>query len=306
MTVALDEILNNLDTRVSTELAKKPDVVDCGHDLDVDNLPIVARKWHKATDVVAVFADLKNSSQLGTGIHAASTASVYEAAVGGLVDVFNTFDADYLDIQGDAAFGVFWGDKRIERAMCAGITIKTFSTNMTEQFEAKWPDQPETGFRVGVASSSVLVKKIGIPRNPAKQKPVWAGRAVNYASKAGSAGDRHGLVVTGTIWDRIEHNDYLTLSCNCGTGPSDSIWKDITIDRLRDGDDAEAAGRLLTTQWCQTHGDEFCQAILDGKRIRPVVSAELRAAVVSSQTQDAFRAQARRQRIWRRREASIR
>lgn len=297
MSVELDTLLGTLDQHVQTELSCKPEVVDCGHELDVDSLPIQAREWHKATEVVAVFADLKNSSQLGVGMHAASTASVYEAAVGGAVRILDEFDADYLDIQGDAAFGVFWGDRRVERALCAGITIKTFSVAMATRFENKWPDQPDTGFRVGVASSAVLVKRIGIPRSLNRQKPVWAGRAVNYASKAGTACDRHDLVVTGTIWDRIEKNDYLTASCDCGE-PSDAIWQDVTIERLREGDTGDAAGRLLTSKWCAVHGEEFCEAILDGKKTRAAVSASLRASILASQTHDVFRRRerARRQR----------
>lgn len=291
----MNTLLDTLDQHVRTELSCKPEVEDCGHELDADALPIQARKWHKATEVVAVFADLKNSSQLGVGMHAASTASVYEAAVGGVVQILDEFDANYLDIQGDAAFGVFWGDKRIERALCAGITIKTFSVAMAERFEKKWPDQPDTGFRVGIASSAILVKRIGIPRSLNKQKPVWAGRAVNYASKAGTAGDCHELVVTGTIWDRIESNDYLTASCDCGE-PSDVIWEDVTIERLREGDVGDSAGRKLKSQWCEVHGEEFCRAVLEGKKTRATVSSSLRAAILTSQTRDAFRRSSREKR----------
>lgn len=292
----LQTLLTSLDERVANELAAAPEVVDCGQEIDVEQIPIVARKWHRGTDVVAVFADLKNSSQLGKNMYPQSTASLYEAAVGGVVQILDNFDANYLDIQGDAAFGVFWGKKRTERALCAGITIKTFSRGMVDRFEKKWTSQPETGFRVGIGASPILVKKIGIPRHPDKQRPVWAGRAVNYASKAGSAADRHELVVTGTIWDRIENNDYLTLTCDCGTGPSDALWENVTIERLRKGDEADAAGRLLTSDWCAVHGEEFCEAILSGAKTRPAVDQELRNAVLESQTMDAFRARARR---WR-------
>jgi hypothetical protein len=140
-----------------------------------------------------------------------------------------------------------------------------------------------------------------------RREPVWAGRAVNYASKAGTAGDRHDLVVTGTIWDRIENNDYLTLTCDCNTGPSDTLWKDVTIERLREGDSADAAGRLLTSAWCVVHGEEFCQAILRGEKYRSTVSASLRGAILASQTKDAPRANARlaRQR-WRQGGARVR
>ncbi|MHB1518924.1 MAG: hypothetical protein ACYCVN_07180 [Acidimicrobiales bacterium] len=91
-------------------------------------LPISARKWHKLDEAVAVVADLKGSTNLGVGKHAASTASIYEAATGGLCRIFDKFDADVVAIQGDGAFGLFWGDQRMERAICAGITVKTFSS----------------------------------------------------------------------------------------------------------------------------------------------------------------------------------
>ncbi|MDF2899815.1 MAG: hypothetical protein K0Q46_6601, partial [Rhodococcus erythropolis] len=169
-----------------------------------------------------------------------------------------------------------------------------------ERLEKKWPDQPETGFRVGVAASTILVKRIGTPRNLAQQKPVWAGRAVNYASKAASAGDRHQLVVTGTVWDQIEGNDYLTVTCDCGDGPTDSLWEDITIGRLREGDEAEAAGRLLNSAWCATHGEEFCQSILKGETSRSEVDAMLRKAVRASQFDQAYRQRAHQTRMQRR------
>ncbi|MFE7717845.1 hypothetical protein ACFU44_02260 [Nocardia rhizosphaerihabitans] len=292
MSVDLNELLKSLDDHVSTELACKPEVVDRGDQLDVNSLPIQARRWHKAADVVAVFADLKNSSQLGVNQHAASTASVYEAAVGGAVRILDEFDANYIDIQGDAAFGVYWGDKRVERAMCAGVSIRTFGDAMANRFATKWPEQPETGFKVGVAASSILVKRIGIPRALDKQKPVWAGRAVNYASKACSTADRHQLVVTGRIWDRIQGNDYLTVGCDCSETKLD-LWTDVVIDRLRAGDDGDAAGRLLNSPWCDVHGHEYCTAILEGKKLRKTVPDSLRAAILNSQSIDTFRNSAR-------------
>ncbi len=153
-----------------------------------------------------------------------------------MVKIFDEFDADFLAIQRDGAFALFWGERRYERALCAGITIKTFSRNMVERLEKRWQDLPETGFKVGVASSRLLAKRIGTPRNPAQQEPVWAGKAVNYAAKAAQGTDRHIMVVTGSVWDRIEKNDYLAISCPCRTGPSLSIWEDTEIERLPDED----------------------------------------------------------------------
>jgi phage terminase Nu1 subunit (DNA packaging protein) len=74
--VDLSGLLGDLDDAVRTELASTPEVVDKGDNLDVDDLPITVRRWHKLTDAVAVVADLKNSTKLGTGKWAASTAGI--------------------------------------------------------------------------------------------------------------------------------------------------------------------------------------------------------------------------------------
>jgi class 3 adenylate cyclase len=275
-TVDLSDLLQVLDDRVKDEIASKPSVEDVGHDLDIKDLPIEARKWLKVTDVVAVVADLKNSTLLGTGKHAASTASIYEASTGSVVSIFDKFEADFLAIQGDGVFALFWGDNRVQRAMCAGITIQTFSKDsLIERLEDKWPDGVKTGYKIGVARSRVLVKRVGTPRNLAQQEPIWAGRAVNFATKAAQSADRGQLVVTGDVWDSIEKNDYVALSCPCGgsegSGPSDTIWDDFTIDRLPD-DEPDRLGRVLTSQWCPAHGAEYCTAILNGEKRRDDVT----------------------------------
>lgn len=292
--VDLSRLLGDLDDAVQTELASTPEVVDKGDDLDVDALPIMARRWYKLRDAVAVVADLKNSTKLGTGKWAASTASIYEASTGGVVKIFDQFDADFLAIQGDGAFALFWGDLRYERALCAGITVKTFSRDMVARIEKKWPSSPETGLKVGVASSRLLAKRVGTPRNPAQQEPVWAGKAVNYAAKAAQGADRHELIVTGSVWDVVEKNDYLAVSCPCESGPSLGIWTDTEIERLPDGD-PEAQGRLLTACWCKIHGAEYCAAVLAGKRHREDAN-DVRKALLAGQMRTAIRSKARAER----------
>ncbi len=205
--VALGDLIEDLDHKAKEEFASTPEVVDKGHALDVSALPVTARKWHKVSEAVAVVADLKNSTKLGTGKWAASTASIYEASTGGVVRIFDEFEANFLAIQGDGAFALFWGDRRLERALTAGITIKRFSIDLVKRLEARWPDDPElpkTGYKVGVAASRLLVKRVGTPRNLNQQEPVWAGKAVNFASKAAQSVERHEMVVTGTVWDQVE------------------------------------------------------------------------------------------------------
>ena len=293
----LDDLLSDLSTATKDEFSSMPEVVEGGDDLDVAKLPIVARKWTRMKDVVVVVADLKSSTRLGTGSKAASTASIYEAGTGGVVKTFDKFDADFIQIQGDGAFAIFWGEHRYERAACAGVTIKTNSVDLADQIAAKWPDKPETGFKVGIASGRILVKRVGTPRNPAQQEPVWPGKPVNYATKAAQCADRHEMVVTGSFWDRISSNDYLTFSCTCGE-PSDSIWDDCTIDRLAE-DEPERHGRVLKSSWCAVHGEEYCNAILDGQKNRLEVNSK-RERMLQEQMANAIRAKAQRERADRR------
>lgn len=265
--VDLKALLDDQDAHVRSEFDTKPEVIEAGLYLDLTDLAIQARTWHKLDDVVAVVADLKNSSALGTGRqHDASTASIYEAAVRPVVDILNEFRADDIDIQGDGAFGLFWGSDRYERALCAGITVKTFSeASLEPRMEKKWPEAPKTGFKVGIASSRVLAKRIGIPRST-HQEEVWAGKAVNYAAKAAQTADRREMVVTDPVWQRVEKNDYLAMSCGC-TGPSDTIWEDVEITQLP-GEESSRYGRKLTSHWCEKCGPEFCEAVLRGDRER--------------------------------------
>lgn len=269
--VDLDGLLDELDASTKEEFASKPTVEEWTDDFDVADLPIQARKWIQIPDLVAVVSDLKSSTHLGTGKHAASTASIYQAATGGTVSIFNRFGADFIAIQGDGAFALFWGEQRYERALCAGITVKTFSEkNLIPRLEKKWPTHAEehpTGFKVGVASGRVLVKRIGTPRNLSEQEPVWAGTPVNFATKAAQQADRHELIVTGSVWDQIEKNDYLTITCPCNGGPSPSLWSDVTIEKVPASND-ERYGRLLSSTWCDIHGDEYVASILDGMKTR--------------------------------------
>jgi len=298
MSTDLQALLDALDEHVKGEMAVNPEVVDKGDELDVDALPIAARKWHKLTEGVAVVADLKGSTNLGVGKHAASTAAIYEAATGGLTQLFDNFDADFVAIQGDGAFGLFWGEERMERAICAGITVKTFSQKqLVPRLEKRWSDLPSTGFKVGMAVSTLLVKRVGVPRTE-HQEPVWAGKAVNYAAKCAQLADAHEMIVTGSVWDFVEGNDYLAVTCPCGDGPTDTLWSDVTIDKIHEGD-GERAGRKLTSCWCDTHGSEYCAAVLAGETARPEARA-LVASLQKKQRDNAFRHAQRRLREDRR------
>lgn len=269
----LDHLLAAVNERTADRFERMPKV-EFKTSLDLDKLPIDAKIWHRLDDLVVVFFDLKSSTNLESGRRPASTASIYDAGVGGVVKILEAFDADFVDIQGDGGFGLFWGDARYERAMCAGISVRTFSTDFTKKLEKKWPEAPSTGFKVGIASGSILVKRVGLPRHLDLQEPVWAGKPVNYAAKAAQQTDPDHLLVTGSVWDAIEDNDFLAFSCGCSDGQADSVspsllWEDRVLDKIPDD---ERFGQALKSGWCSNHGEEFCNAILTGETKRPGVT----------------------------------
>lgn len=269
----LDQLMDAVGKRTSDRFERMPKV-EYKTSLDLENLPVDAKTWHRLDDLVAVFFDLKSSTNLEQGRRPASTASIYDAGVGGVVKILDAFDANFVDIQGDGGFGLFWGETRYERAMCAGISIRTFSADFTLKLEKKWPDAPSTGFKVGVANGSILVKKVGLPRHLELQEPVWAGKPVNYAAKAAQQTDPEHLVVTGSVWDEVENNDFLAFSCGCSDGKPDSVsptllWEERTLDKIPDDD---RYGQALRSGWCSIHGEEFCTAILAGETKRSGVT----------------------------------
>lgn len=266
----LEQLLEDLKDHVKTEMVTNPTIVEAGDDFSIDDLYVEARKWHRLDRVVAVVADLKGSTTLSYGKYLSSTAAIYEATTGGLVRAMAAFEPNYIAIQGDGAVALFWGERSVERAMCAAITVKTFSErHLVPQLKAKWSALPETGLKVGVAMSRVAVKKVGIPRSD-HQEPVWAGKAVNYAAKCAQQANVDQLIVTGSVWDYVEANDYLSASCDCGTPLA--LWSDVDIDKIH-ADDGERTGSMLTSSWCKIHGAEFCAAILDGQTSRPRAAA---------------------------------
>lgn len=273
----LDVILNSADSAVMDILGGKKTVLEKTK-LDPEDLPSPgSNTWHKFDDVVAVVVDLKGSSRLDAGRHEKSTASIYHAATGQAVEILHSFSADFIDIQGDGGFALFSGDLRYERAMCAGITVKTFSErHLIPRLTDKWADDPvkETGFKVGIASSALLAARVGVPRITRSQEPVWAGRAVNYATKAAQKAERHQLIVTSSVWSAIKDNHFLTYTCDCNGGPTAQLWQDTEIDAIPEERD-DHDGRLLNAPWCLTCGNSFCESVMNGERVRTNVQSAL-------------------------------
>ncbi|QIN28454.1 hypothetical protein [Brevibacterium luteolum] len=265
----LTSLLDSLGKEVNTVLNdSEVSVVEKDGSFDANNIHSPSSDtWIKLPEVVAVVCDLKGSTHFGTGKYDSSTARIYKSSVEGAVRILHEFEANFIDIQGDGGFGLFWGEKAYERALCAGVTIKTFSEDLVSRLEQRWPDAPETGYKVGMHVARTLVKQIGTRRVSSEQEAVWAGKPVNYAAKCAQAAERHQMIVTQQVWEKFENNDYIAFSCDCGDGPSASLWSEITVDRLPQDDQAAV---VLDSRWCSNCGPSYCEAIMNGETKRNI------------------------------------
>lgn len=116
----------------------------------------------------------------------------------------------------------------------------------------------------------LVAKKVGVFGT---NEPVWAGKPVNYAVKCGGKADRHELIATASVFEKFADNDYVTHSCGCPSGVALPLWFDTQVEKLG----KHASCKILRTGWCRTHGDEFCAAILNGKRKRDDVTRSVAA-----------------------------
>jgi class 3 adenylate cyclase len=271
----INEELAKIDERAREDLVNPVEVEDIDHIPTLDEMYIERHKWLRIRQVVAVSADLKNSTSLSFDRYVNTSARLYEAATGSAVRIFGRFQPGFIDIQGDGMFALFHGDRALERAFCAAVSIKTFSARhlvpaIEELFAEGFPD---TGYKLGMASGILAVKKIGVRGT---NEPVWAGKPVNWATKCAQHADRHELVVTSAVFDKLGGNDYVRFSCGCGTadGTPCDLWSPAAVEKL--GKHSTCA--LLRSGWCEIHGDEFCRAILNGDRERNDVPRYTQAA----------------------------
>lgn len=272
----LDELLSGLEESVKTTLTEKIEVEEKDGNFSTDQiLSSSSNKWMKLPEVVAVAYDMVGSTKLSLGRHDTTSARIYQSGVGGAVRCLNAYGADFVDIQGDGGFGLFWGDRAYERALCSAITIKTFSLT----FVAKLKDQygaglPDTGFKVGVHAARTLVKNIGTIRNTKEQEPVWAGKPVNYAYKCAQASEAHQLVVTEKVWQKFRNNDYVVYSCGCSDAePSNNMWEPKVHDVLPED---ENLVHVLDSAWCVNCGPSYANAIMEGEKSRQDINEWLR------------------------------
>jgi len=231
---------------------------------DLNRIPLDKPHWLRIKSVVAVYGDMVGSTKLSvaSGRRAKTTASIYEVFTGTWVRILNEFGAKYIDIQGDGAFGLFDGPAARYPALCAAVTFKIFSKKWIEGWvKAKTGDTAEIGAGFGMDEHTVMVKRIGM-RGEERQNEVWAGKPINVAVKLATLAKANQLLASDRLYEAFK-SDLIYLSCGCKegvyTGQKVPLWEPLSLENQELGFDT---AYVLTSNWCPTHGDEYCSGIL--------------------------------------------
>lgn len=230
---------------------------------DAQDIPINLTKdgksyWFKLKEVICVYIDMQNSTGLTAVKPDRVVARAYQLFTETAVRLLHDFDAGYIDVRGDGAFGLFEGNQP-HRALAAAVTFKTFSQldfvpNIEAEFSVK------VGCHLGIDSRSVLVRRLGLRsrgKQTDRQNEVWAGRPVNMAAKLASLSQDAQLLVSDRYFKKLK-DEKATHCCSCSEKAS--LWTevDLSSDSRFDFDKAH----VLKSRWCETHGGTYCEALL--------------------------------------------
>ncbi len=217
---------------------------------------------------VCVFIDLDESTEISNVKQRATVAKIYDYFTQNIVEVFSIpkMKADYFDIKGDGAFGIYEGDKAVFRSFVAAVTFKTFF----EKYIRNKFNGLILNCKIAINEDKILVKKIGKREN---YNEVWAGSLVNNTFKLASLNTkiheidrlkRSLVIVPEFIYNKLhEKKEYAILSCgHCNgkwTGEKKNLWK-----KFSGPEEIEDIKQIyyLATVWCDECGNEYINHIL--------------------------------------------
>ncbi|HMN14195.1 MAG TPA: hypothetical protein PKD55_17915 [Bellilinea sp.] len=216
--------------------------------------------WLKIPEVICVFVDMKGSTQFSAFTHDTSTAGAYQLFTGTAVRLFREFEAPYIDLKGDGVLALFDSNQPY-RALAATITFKTFAHEVFVP-RIKKKTGLVVGSHLGIDQRTVLVRRLGLKRRGGRtdrQNEVWAGKPVNMASKLAAISEDNELLVSDRFFANLK-DELVLKSCGCPSGDKGELWTamDVSDDERFDFDIAYR----LSSNWCSTHGKEYCDSIL--------------------------------------------
>ena len=158
-------ILNDVDADVSAQLDQQSELgIQITRQNDVpEEGPTNRGVWFEIPDVTAVFADLKDSTGLNTGSEAKDAARAYTYFIRAATVILDRFSARYIDIHGDAIFGLFSGEDSAFLAVASAITLKTqLEDTVKEYFQKETSTEWKMAAGIGIDSGKLLVRRLGL------------------------------------------------------------------------------------------------------------------------------------------------
>ena len=246
-----------------------------------DTGPTNSGVWYQIPQVTTVFADLKRSTALSAESSPRVAAVAYTYFIRAMAVILDRFEAKYVDIHGDGIFGLFSGKASIFHAAACAITMRTqVEREVAVRFKKDSSTTWELEAGVGIDQGTLLVRRLGL-RGRSKQNEVWAGKPVNMAAKLSSLAGPNEVAVPDRMFSKYEaasklRQRALIWSCGCNGGAEDggldvpigetpNLW-DHKLVPADLGLDFENLYRL-SSPWCKTHGSEFCEVIVTGKKL---------------------------------------
>ncbi len=126
-------------------------------------------KWSRVDDVITVFSDLKNSTQLSQRISKEKMSDVLGKVNYPFVIIHKFFGAEFIDMKGDGGIALYSKGKEFN-ALMASFMFNDYITSNENYYQKHYNLKIYTG----IAQSNLLVKKIS--------NYVWAGESINKAA----------------------------------------------------------------------------------------------------------------------------
>lgn len=220
-----------------------------------------------------MFIDLDNSTFISNNKNRREVAKLYDYFTQNIVDVLEIQDmkADYIDIKGDGAFGLYEGDDAVFKAFAAAVTFKTF---FMKYIKNKFTTLEEIlKMKISINQDMILVKKIG---RVDYYNEVWAGKLINNAfkiaelnkmiTKQDSEMTEDLIIVSEDIYEKLKLKENYTIwSCGHDLNGSPTNKKRIWTKFLDDSQESDYKEPVyyVKSPWCEICGDLYRTKILE-------------------------------------------
>lgn len=224
--------------------------------------------WFQIPNVTAVFADLNRSTKLSAAQNPLEPTSALNHFARAMEIALDRFEARYVEVQGDAVFGLFSGKGSMFRAAACAITMRTLVEDVVApQFRKDASSDWPLTAGIGIDQGNVLVRRLG--SKAAGQNEVWTDQPVSVAAKLSSLADANQIVVSDRVFARYKQfskarQQALLMPCSCtARRQGDDLWRKKAAPKQLDLDIDQIYQR--SDKWCDRHGVEFCKALISGR-----------------------------------------